>query len=253
MELKTFHCERVRKMPLSGLDPSMLLGFLCKDEDDWKDFRLRITLLAKNAKSMFYIQDEPPNWPDGSDDDLGLESVSEPDLDLDDFLEDEDDEGGKEKEEESKVTADNDDEDSDYEAVTPGPRTHPSFPDAVQGSNRGNPPPAQDDESDDGSEEWINPTPPPPAGGYGSQQRRTRSPESSRHSSPAPGTSSPSPPPHETAQRQHYPFPVAPGNETEGKKKIPVLRSVRAKNGGRTKSGGIKGVPWPRDGDGESY
>jgi cysteine protease ATG4 len=23
-ELKTFHCERVRKMPLSGLDPSML-------------------------------------------------------------------------------------------------------------------------------------------------------------------------------------------------------------------------------------
>jgi len=24
VELKTFHCERVRKMPLSGLDPSML-------------------------------------------------------------------------------------------------------------------------------------------------------------------------------------------------------------------------------------
>jgi len=41
-ELKTFHCERVRKMPLSGLDPSMLLGFLCKDESDWKDFRARV-------------------------------------------------------------------------------------------------------------------------------------------------------------------------------------------------------------------
>ncbi|KAJ6617348.1 hypothetical protein B0H10DRAFT_2033813, partial [Mycena sp. CBHHK59/15] len=26
-ELRTFHCERVRKMPLSGLDPSMLIGF----------------------------------------------------------------------------------------------------------------------------------------------------------------------------------------------------------------------------------
>ncbi|KAJ7660600.1 hypothetical protein B0H17DRAFT_1212474 [Mycena rosella] len=26
-ELQTFHCERVRKMLLSGLDPSMLLGF----------------------------------------------------------------------------------------------------------------------------------------------------------------------------------------------------------------------------------
>jgi hypothetical protein len=29
-------------MPLSGLDPSMLLGFLCKDESDWKDFRRRV-------------------------------------------------------------------------------------------------------------------------------------------------------------------------------------------------------------------
>jgi cysteine protease ATG4 len=41
-DLKTFHCERVRKMPLSGLDPSMLIGFLCKDELDWIDFRRRV-------------------------------------------------------------------------------------------------------------------------------------------------------------------------------------------------------------------
>lgn len=42
-ELKTFHCDRVRKMPLSGLDPSMLIGFLCKNEDDWIDLRQRVT------------------------------------------------------------------------------------------------------------------------------------------------------------------------------------------------------------------
>lgn len=41
-ELKTFHCERVRKMPLSGLDPSMLIGFLCRDEADWLDFKKRV-------------------------------------------------------------------------------------------------------------------------------------------------------------------------------------------------------------------
>jgi cysteine protease ATG4 len=41
-ELKTFHCERVRKMPLSGLDPSMLIGFLCRDEKDWWDFKKRV-------------------------------------------------------------------------------------------------------------------------------------------------------------------------------------------------------------------
>ena len=34
-ELWTFHCEHVRKMPLSGgLDLSMLIGFLCKTEAD---------------------------------------------------------------------------------------------------------------------------------------------------------------------------------------------------------------------------
>ncbi|KZP09776.1 peptidase C54, partial [Athelia psychrophila] len=42
-ELKTFHCEHVRKLPLSGLDPSMLLGFLCRDEKEWADFRRRVS------------------------------------------------------------------------------------------------------------------------------------------------------------------------------------------------------------------
>ena len=27
---------------MSGLDPSMLIGFLCKDESDWIDLRSRI-------------------------------------------------------------------------------------------------------------------------------------------------------------------------------------------------------------------
>lgn len=42
-ELNTFHCDRVRKMPLTGMDPSMLVGFLCKDESDWNDLKQRIT------------------------------------------------------------------------------------------------------------------------------------------------------------------------------------------------------------------
>ena len=42
-ELRTFDCDRVRKMPLSGLDPSMLIGFLCKNEADWIDLRQRVT------------------------------------------------------------------------------------------------------------------------------------------------------------------------------------------------------------------
>ena len=42
-ELRTFHCDRIRKMPLSALDPSMLIGFLCKNEADWIDLRQRVT------------------------------------------------------------------------------------------------------------------------------------------------------------------------------------------------------------------
>ncbi|KAG8925659.1 Cysteine protease atg4 [Tulasnella sp. 418] len=78
-ELRTFHCDKVRKMPFSALDPSMLLGFLCKDESDWKDLRIRVAELARVSKTIFTIQDEPP-----SSDPDDLESVSDPDIDLED-------------------------------------------------------------------------------------------------------------------------------------------------------------------------
>ncbi|KAJ6542257.1 hypothetical protein B0H10DRAFT_2448185 [Mycena sp. CBHHK59/15] len=76
-ELRTFHCERVRKMPLSGLDPSMLIGFVCRDEAEWVDLRRRV---AELPRTIFSIQDEPPTWPgaDDDDDEMGLESISDP-------------------------------------------------------------------------------------------------------------------------------------------------------------------------------
>ncbi|KAJ6622408.1 hypothetical protein B0H10DRAFT_903785 [Mycena sp. CBHHK59/15] len=75
-ELRTFHCEKVRKMPLSGLGPSMFIGFVCRDEADWVDLRRRVALLLR---TIFAIQDEPPTWPGAADDDdMGLESISDP-------------------------------------------------------------------------------------------------------------------------------------------------------------------------------
>ncbi|KAJ6631533.1 hypothetical protein B0H10DRAFT_499342 [Mycena sp. CBHHK59/15] len=75
-ELQTFHCEKVRKMPLGGLDPSMLVGFLCRDAEEWQDFRRRVVELPR---TIFSIQDEPPTWPSmdlGEDDDEdALESL----------------------------------------------------------------------------------------------------------------------------------------------------------------------------------
>jgi len=54
-ELKTFHCDRVRKMPLSGLDPSMLIGFLCRDEADWWDFRKRVGEVCCAPLLLFFV------------------------------------------------------------------------------------------------------------------------------------------------------------------------------------------------------
>ncbi|KAF9043299.1 peptidase family C54-domain-containing protein [Panaeolus papilionaceus] len=107
-ELKTFHCERVRKMPLSGLDPSMLIGFLCRDEADWEDFKRRVEHLPRQ---IFSLQDEPPSWPSDSDDNMGLESISEPDPD--DILLEDDDSGLLGKEEGDRDDEDEEDEDLD--------------------------------------------------------------------------------------------------------------------------------------------
>jgi hypothetical protein len=52
-ELRTFHCEKVRKMLLSGLDPSMLLGFVCRHEGEWVGLRWRIALVRFWASSSF--------------------------------------------------------------------------------------------------------------------------------------------------------------------------------------------------------
>ena len=92
-QLHTFHCEKVKKMPLSGLDPSMLLGFLVRDEADFEDFCERVGKVGQSGcifrqvtltwsqlpQKIFTVQDEPPSWDDN--DEAGLESVSEPDLD----------------------------------------------------------------------------------------------------------------------------------------------------------------------------
>ncbi|KAF8329095.1 uncharacterized protein EI90DRAFT_2810383, partial [Cantharellus anzutake] len=34
-DIRTYHCDRVRKMAITSLDPSMLLGFLCRTESEW--------------------------------------------------------------------------------------------------------------------------------------------------------------------------------------------------------------------------
>ncbi|KAG8836292.1 Cysteine protease atg4 [Serendipita sp. 399] len=98
-ELRTFHCDKVRKMAISSLDPSMLLGFLCRDEQEWKDLRERLAEMAKTKKAIFSIHDEPPKWPDENGD-IDIESASDQEDDLE-----------EEEEEESPIAGDDEAED----------------------------------------------------------------------------------------------------------------------------------------------
>ncbi|KAM0789478.1 hypothetical protein ACM66B_000298 [Microbotryomycetes sp. NB124-2] len=61
-DLSSFHCDKVRKMPLSALDPSMLVGFLINDERDWDDFCARVRRLSIETKPIFSVAPSPPSW-----------------------------------------------------------------------------------------------------------------------------------------------------------------------------------------------
>jgi hypothetical protein len=86
-----FHCEGVRKMPLSGLDPSMFSGFLCKIEAGWIDLRRRVakvcslgTMKGDSRTENIVVQESyrifsnVNELPSCSDTDDCLKSMSDP-------------------------------------------------------------------------------------------------------------------------------------------------------------------------------
>ncbi|KAI0757764.1 peptidase family C54-domain-containing protein [Daedaleopsis nitida] len=304
-ELKTFHCDRVRKMPLSGLDPSMLLGFLCKNEAEWLDLKDRITELFRTNKSIFSLANEPPHYPSDSDD-MGLESISEPDIDMPD-----DDEfslgnsprgspegsavGGSVG---GSVKSEVDTEEDPIAPLTPS-AGKPSFDiDAPERMKRSASTSTQDSLSfdDEDDEEWADPSEfsnphlpltdsastarapvpfvpaqsspelPPviaPArsassttskGSGKTTRRKAKKTSPGSGLGPGPGANkTPRPGTHPEAQMQ-YPFPAASADPDEEEaemvpeqqrpqgKRVPQMRTAKARDGGRTQSGGIKGV-----------
>ncbi|KAF9269781.1 hypothetical protein L218DRAFT_1072559 [Marasmius fiardii PR-910] len=298
-ELRTFHCERVRKMPLSGLDPSMLIGFLCKNEAEWVDFRRRVGELPR---TIFSIQDEPPTWPNDSDDNMGLESISDPedvtDLDVDDddaensakaLDDDEEDEDEDENFYDTRSTSASvssrsgrgeggrseevDTEEDPVDPITPGPSSRFSVPTAgAQDSPAG---------SDDIEDDWVDPsvptspmlTPQPtqqpeildsdaiPAvvprmsksrsSGSSASGKKKKGKKSQQVPVPVPRIKVPSPP-----SKESFPFPVATtfddgtewsaSSSSSGGVEVPVqeirMHTARARDGGRTQSGGVKGI-----------
>lgn len=58
-EIESCHTRRLRRLSLKDMDPSMLIAFLVKDENDWWDWKQRIRNSFGN--SIIHVADtEPP-------------------------------------------------------------------------------------------------------------------------------------------------------------------------------------------------
>ncbi|KAI3905069.1 hypothetical protein MKX01_017315 [Papaver californicum] len=45
----SYHCSVVRNLPLDMIDPSLAIGFYCRDKDDFNDFCARASKLAEDS------------------------------------------------------------------------------------------------------------------------------------------------------------------------------------------------------------
>jgi cysteine protease ATG4 len=249
--------------------------------------------LAVNYKPIFTIQDEPPNWPSGSDDDLGFESISEQDTDshgeADEFEDSKKKQPGEDpgEEEEFYQTPSPDgsikedrkssleletEEDSDpMRPVTPGETSYDGERGAHQTSGsrdlsqeeRSSSSVGEDDDDNgDDDDGWVDPSVSPssalvhlPSSGEGapppiakSKSGNGKKPSKARSKKKTLVLPSSSPP------AQSYPFPRSvedmppspsqpqmpePNSRLEKAKR---MHTARARDGGRTQSGGVKGV-----------
>ena len=58
-EISTCHTRRLRGLRISEMDPSMLIGFLVKDENDWEDWKRRLKE-SKGKAIVNVFEKEPP-------------------------------------------------------------------------------------------------------------------------------------------------------------------------------------------------
>jgi len=59
---ESFHMPFPRKVPITGLDPSMCLGFYCKDLPDFEDFWQRALEMSRKDNPIFAAMAEAPDY-----------------------------------------------------------------------------------------------------------------------------------------------------------------------------------------------
>jgi cysteine protease ATG4 len=54
------HTRRLRLVDIGQMDPSMLVGFLIRDMNDWQCWKKAIQSTSKNAKAIIHVSDQNP-------------------------------------------------------------------------------------------------------------------------------------------------------------------------------------------------
>ncbi|KAL8719861.1 MAG: hypothetical protein Q9225_003186 [Loekoesia sp. 1 TL-2023] len=57
-DIDSCHTRRLRRLPIQDMDPSMLIGFLIRDREDWHQWRRSVTEVG--GKPMVHIADKEP-------------------------------------------------------------------------------------------------------------------------------------------------------------------------------------------------
>ncbi|KAL0083106.1 hypothetical protein F4703DRAFT_1095013 [Phycomyces blakesleeanus] len=90
-DLSTYHCPIPRKIHITQVDPSMLLGFYCQTQEDFDIFCSQISEISKHCTPIFTVEQRAPEYDEDvrSENDFGIVSDEEEELEKS-KLEDED-------------------------------------------------------------------------------------------------------------------------------------------------------------------
>ncbi|KAL2219026.1 putative autophagy cysteine endopeptidase Atg4 [Thermoascus aurantiacus ATCC 26904] len=80
-ELDSYHTRRLRRLHIKDMDPSMLIGFLIKDEQDWEDWKRRVT--SVEGKPIVHISNTELLFGPGQEREGALDEVEALDDDED--------------------------------------------------------------------------------------------------------------------------------------------------------------------------
>lgn len=67
---RNFHCAFPKKMPLEDIDPSLAVGFYCKDRAAVDEFCDRAAEISQRVQcSVFHVEREAPHYSDAEESD----------------------------------------------------------------------------------------------------------------------------------------------------------------------------------------